>query len=405
MPGPVALTEAFGTIPGIAPTTAAVSNFFGGYAPEGNQLRAMAEQRHIKPDDLFGLLREFGGSIAGAVTFRALDEPKTYRPRYSEIDSRTLGRRLRQAVEQHDLGVQDDSRSMLPGFQPKLLLAQFGGNWYEPHGRAHSTHILKPRLVSRPHQIYNEYYAHELSRQMGLSTFASSIESVGQMTYLSIERFDRIVVGPKKVELVHQEDFAQAMGLDWKSESAKFQDPDAPKSKEHASAYRVAELAGSLRSNTEPVETWLRQLMFHLLIGDNDAHAKNVGLMHDESGAYLSQLYDAVPNLYQEGRVSWQLAMAVDGEFDHRKVTVDRIAKEARSWGVIAEQRIATIIEKSLADFESALSTVKVPKEVDIRLANSLRWNVERLRGGEEIGQPKTRRRMTLTKQPMRGRV
>jgi serine/threonine-protein kinase HipA len=35
---------------------------------------------------------------------------------------------------------------MLAGYQPKLLLARFGDQWYLPRGRAHSTHILKPSL-------------------------------------------------------------------------------------------------------------------------------------------------------------------------------------------------------------------------------------------------------------------
>lgn len=57
---------------------------------------------------------------------------------------------------------------MLPGFQPKLLLARFD----------------------------------------------SELISIGQTAFLAIERFDRVVDGTG-VSLIHQEDAAQALGLGW----------------------------------------------------------------------------------------------------------------------------------------------------------------------------------------------
>lgn len=76
----ILLSESFATISGRRPPVEAVSNFLGGYVPEGNHREAMATKRRIDKDDLFVLLREFGGSIAGAVTLRQSDEPKTHWP-------------------------------------------------------------------------------------------------------------------------------------------------------------------------------------------------------------------------------------------------------------------------------------------------------------------------------------
>ena len=76
----VLLSESFATLSGRRPPVEAVSNFLGGYVPEGNHREAMAAKRHVDKDDLFALLREFGGSIAGAVTLRRPDEPKAYKP-------------------------------------------------------------------------------------------------------------------------------------------------------------------------------------------------------------------------------------------------------------------------------------------------------------------------------------
>lgn len=58
---------------------------------------------------------------------------------------------------------------MLAGLQPKLLIARFDGNWYLPRGRAHSTHILRPRLPARPDGLAGEYYGHALAAELGLA--------------------------------------------------------------------------------------------------------------------------------------------------------------------------------------------------------------------------------------------
>jgi serine/threonine-protein kinase HipA len=279
-------------------------------------------------------------------------------PHHTAIDDTTAAQRLMQAVERHDLGLQDDSRSMLPGFQPKLLLTRFGSQWHEPHGRAHSTHILKPQLHSRPHQIYNEYYSHQLSRAMGLSQFYSEVISVGQTTFLCIERFDRVVDGTS-VSLVHQEDAAQALGLDWQNSEIKFQDSRWPTNPARPNVRKIAEITGSLPNALTETAQWLRQLIFHVLIGDNDAHAKNVGFVHKSSGTRLSELDDAVPNLYQSGRISWDMAMAINGDFDQRKMSAESIAREASSWSVLRPDTINGVIEATLREFADAQASVQ----------------------------------------------
>ncbi|MEY2849037.1 MAG: hypothetical protein RI885_1704 [Actinomycetota bacterium] len=386
--GAPTLTESFGVIPGRAPDIELASNFLGGYAPEGNQRIAMARKRGIDPDDLFAVLDSFGGSLAGAVTLRHPDEPASPAADYSRMSTRTLAARLRQSVEEHDLGARDDSRSMLPGFQPKLLVAQFDGGWFEPHGRAHSTHILKPRLQSRPELIFNEFYGHELARHVGLSRFHSSLQKAGATPYLSIERFDRHLLDGT-VALHHQEDLAQALGLDWRSADAKFQDPASPSRRGRPSARLIAELLGSMRGGGRAAEEWLRQLVFHVAIGDNDAHAKNVGLLHLAEGTRLAEVYDAVPNLFQSGRIDYSLAMAVDGIVDHRRISADSLEKEARAWGVIPRRSVSTIITGTLAGIEAALSAVAPHPSASKGMPERIAWTVRRLLAGDEISTPK----------------
>jgi serine/threonine-protein kinase HipA len=386
--GGVLLSEGFAALPGRRPPVAAVSNFLGGYVPEGNHRVQMAAKRHVDKADLFALLNEFGGSIAGAVTLRRQNEAATFKPVYEQLSERELESRLKQAITDSDQGIPDDSRSTLPGYQPKVLVAEVEGRWVFPHGRAHSTFILKPQVPARPTRLFDEHFSHILTRHLGLSRYRSEIHAAGRTIYLAIERFDRVLNGGK-VLLHHQEDLAQALGLDWRDTDVKFQEPDWPTDFRRASVHRIAELLGSIPGGDDAVEQWLRQLVFHVAIGNNDAHAKNVGLMHLPTGTQLSQVYDALPNLFQSGLVKWDLALAVDGVFDHRRISVERILAEARSWAVIADGRAGEIVAGTLKSLAEALDAVEPPEGISAGLVERLHWNVRRLLSGSEISEPK----------------
>ncbi|MFA4897238.1 type II toxin-antitoxin system HipA family toxin [Microbacterium sp.] len=381
----VRLAESFALRAGRRPDTDLVSRFLGGYLPEGAQRRALASKRAIEPNDLFAFLREFGSSIAGALTFwgQATTERE---PRYTPISPKLLRQELQRAIKEHDLGIRDDSRSMIAGFQPKLLVSRFGDSgWSLPHGGGHSTHILKPRLQSRPTRLVDEFYSHELARALGLATFASWLEGSGDGTYLAIERFDRRV-HDETVELVHQEDAAQALSLGWADDDLKFQDPERPRDPRRPSAYRIAELTATLRG-FEVVEQWVRQLLFRILIGDNDGHAKNVGILHLPGEDRLTDMYDAVPNLFQPERIQWNMALAIDGEFDRRRIDVERLQAEVASWRVLGASRVHDVIDDVLGSFRSALDDVSVPRGGSNGLREFFGRAVDRLRAGDEIGE------------------
>lgn len=384
----VLLTESFAVLPGKAAPVVEASNFLGGYVPEGNHRTTMARKRGIDPDDLFAFLREFGGSVAGAVTLSSSAATQTSASRYESLSDTDVARLLKQALRETDQAVPDDSRSALPGYQPKVLLAAIGGEWMAPHGSAHSTHILKPQLPARPERIFDEAYGYLLAHRLGFADYACEIRRAGPMEYLSIERFDRIVEDDQ-VSLVHQEDLAQAMALDWVNSDVKFQSPEWRTDDRRASAQRVAELLGTLPNGSVDIETWVRYLIFQVAVGNNDAHAKNFALMHTAEGTQLAQLYDVVPNLFQDGRITWDMALAIDGVFDHRKMSVERMSAEASSWGVVAAQRTEEIIAQTLAAVDAAAGEIEPPKGVSPGMPEQIQWNIDRLRKGLEISAPK----------------
>jgi serine/threonine-protein kinase HipA len=365
-----------------------VTGFLGGYLPESAQRAAMAAKRQVAPDDLFALLGEFGGSVAGAVTLRRPGEAAPTRADYEALTDRALDAKLRQALREGDQGIVEDSRSTLPGFQPKVLVADLGGGWAYPHGRAHSTHILKPQVPSRLARVFDEHYSHLLAERVGLARFKSEIRTAQRTVYLAIERFDRFVADGA-VGLVHQEDLAQVLGLDWRDANAKFQEPDWPTDPRRATARRIAEALGSIPGGDAAVEQWLRHLTYHVAIGNNDGHAKNVSLTHMADGSSVGDLYDAVPNLFQAGLISWNLALAIDGHFDHRRMSAERLLAEAASWGLLTQSRTEAVVRELLEALSEASSNLTPPPGVSAGMVEQVAWNISRLLAGSEISQPK----------------
>jgi serine/threonine-protein kinase HipA len=241
-------------------------------------------------------------------------------------------------------------------------------------------------LPGRPDGLAREYYGHALASELGLAHYRTELVGSGIRQYLVIERYDRVVHG-ETVMLTHQEDAAQALGLDWVDENAKFQNPDSPRDSHRPSAYRIAELLGSLQGEGRPVADFLRRLTFTVLLGDNDAHAKNVGILHLPGRSVLTDVYDAVPNLFQQDRINYNLALAIDRSFDHRCISAAHLIREAERWNVLGVGEAERIVTATLADFAKALDHVVVPQGVPAAAATQLAWNVERLQSGGEIGQ------------------
>jgi serine/threonine-protein kinase HipA len=154
-----------------------------------------------------------------------------------------------------------------------------------------------------------------------------------------------------------------------------------------SNAYRIAELLGSLQGDGHPVADFMRRLTFSVLLGDNDAHAKNLGILHLPGRSQLADVYDAVPNLFQEGRIDCNLALAIDGSFDHRRVSAAHLMREAESWNALRTGEAEKIVTTTLTDFAKALDLVSVPHGVPAAAAAQLAWNVERLQSGAEIGE------------------
>jgi hypothetical protein len=98
-------------------------------------------------------------------------------------------------------------------------------------------------------------------------------------------------------------------------------------------------------------------------------------------GWEIEQLTDDLTDLF---------ALAIDGSFDHRRVSTAHLIREGERWNALGAGEAGRIVAATLADFAKALDRVAVPPGVHASTAAQLAWNVERLQAGGEIGERPT---------------
>jgi serine/threonine-protein kinase HipA len=261
---------------------AACRPFFSNLLPESEWRQSLCRQLGIAVEDDFGLLEAIGGECAGAVSVRADADWKPSRGRYVPTTEQTLAKWTKNPAARPKIVASPGLRLSLAGAQDKLLVHLEGKKPFLCENGAPSTVLLKPDIHDALNAIHesalNELACMELARAAGLEVprtfwFASA---------LAIERFDRTREG-KAWRRLHQEDFAQILGLPalakyevtWKSCFEVVTEHTATPSKERLAL--------------------LDRLLFNLMLGNNDAHAKNFALLHERSGAVrLSPAYDLV---------------------------------------------------------------------------------------------------------------
>ena len=139
-----------------------------------------------------------------------------------------------------------------------------------------------------------------------------------------MSRFDPDTAESKDgLKRVHQEDFCQAMGT-------------LPECKyEHEGGPSFAQCVALLRKvSTKPakdVMALLDWLIFNFLIGNSDAHGKNISLLLLPQGPALAQFYDLLSTrIYTHYGLAGDMAMKIGDEVDPDKVT-------KKNWEALAE--------------------------------------------------------------------
>jgi serine/threonine-protein kinase HipA len=291
--------------------------FFEALLPEGAVREQIASQLKLAASDSYGLLAELGRDCAGALQIaeaKPISEPLMVQ----WLDDRELDA-LIEELPAHPLGmrVEDDRlRLSLAGVQHKAVLVRDGsGRFGKPLHGTPSSHILKPELPDSeyPGLASNEYFCMRLSARCGIPTAGVELVTAAGRPCLVVERFDRELLTLSHHRL-HQEDLCQALGLtpDFKYQRAGWRLPSyralAELLDEHSPWPGLDRLAGA------------QAAAFHFLVGNADAHAKNISLLYVRDGVRLAPLYDVVSTaVYPE--LSTELSLSIGDELDPDAIT------------------------------------------------------------------------------------
>jgi serine/threonine-protein kinase HipA len=335
---------------GARPHSRAVTAYLQGLLAEGNLREHLAFEASITPDDVFGMVSAYGRDTAGALVFLPPGAGPESRVGVLEpMTNADIAARLRAAGTYTPGRLESTS---LAGLQPKIVLQRTRDRWYRCLQGAPSTHIIK--LGTEPDAVLGDVIDTEaaciaLATLVGLSTISAEVTHFEGVRALVISRYDRIITADGQVRRVHQEDTAQALGLDTRDMNRKFQ-----RGKNLPSLKAIAAV---LRNSGQEPDPLLALTAFNLAIGNSDAHAKNISLLRPQDGSCsLAPAYDVAMHAHHRtfGNV---FAMDVNGRRVMTTLTGADLLAEARAWP-LPERRARRVVHETLAALESAIQDI-----------------------------------------------
>jgi serine/threonine-protein kinase HipA len=353
----------------------AVQAFFGGILPEEGQRTAIARALGVSADNEFRLLEYLGGEVAGALTLLPEGEtpasPSDAAPKLLNDDA--LVQLLDHLPLRPMLAGEDGLRLSLAGAQSKLPVLVIDGQIALPAPGQPTSHILKPPISRFEGTTENEYFCMSLASAIGLDVAPVEMRVVADRSFLLLARYDRAIGAGGIVTRLHQEDFAQALGVPSHRKYASEGGPSFPDC-----------FALLRRAATRPAREILKLLdaaIFNLIIGNADAHAKNFSLLHSVGNASgpgggaitLAPLYDLLstvvyPNLHVK------LAMKIGGKAvleDIKPRHWERFAADAQLSAPFVRARVGQLCNAVIAAIDGEVAKA-LPSNADFEEVKAL---------------------------------
>ena len=325
-------------------TSGAIRRFIENLLPEGRALDVASVYSNITKNNIFGLIRFLGRDTAGALTFLPFgQEPQALAPQRREVTLKELQQRIDSRNEVPFTVWDGKVRMSVAGFQDKLLVLLDDETIFLADGTLASTHILKPEPTNSamPFMVANEHFCMKLASRISQRRYGQDHAARVQILrvpspVLLIQRFDRQRVADT-VQRIHIIDAAQALDM---PVSAKYErnfgnGQDVKHIRDGMSFARLM----SLRQHLEQPALGMQRLVFWavttLLLGNSDAHGKNISFYVRKSGLRVAELYDLVSVVqYDAHRFEHDLAMAFGDAFALSEIRAFALADFCQVTGI-----------------------------------------------------------------------
>ena len=261
--------------------------YFSGLLPDEGARHRLAAALGVSAANAFGLLEIIGGDCAGALSLHPADTAPFAATRgdVDWLDDARLGQIVARLRERPLLGGEDGIRLSLAGAQDKLAVCADDHRIGLPRDGLPTTHILKPSIMTLDGSVENELFCLRLAKRIGLTVVQADLRPAGGAPALLVRRYDR-QTGKGTVLRLHQEDFCQALGV---PPEIKYEAEGGPGvTQSLALVDRVC-----ARPAADRLE-FIRRLIFHCLVGNADAHAKNHALLYRNVAPDLAPVYDVL---------------------------------------------------------------------------------------------------------------
>jgi serine/threonine-protein kinase HipA len=332
--------------------SAVVRRFFENLLPEGQALEDAARANRVAKGNLPALLIVLGRETAGALRLVLSDSLSRDEANKRLLPRAELANRI--SLRPHEpFSVWDGKvRLSIAGFQDKLAIYMEADDegkacdWFLVEGPdLASTHILKPEPINPQLAglTSNEFFCMKLAASAGLDTADVALHSLPEPV-LCITRFDRVRQGVA-VRRRHIIDGCQLLDL---SSSYKYERPygDNPDVRDVRDGASLVRLFAAIKTSPQPAKAklqLLRWLIFQVLLGNADAHAKNLSFYMTGSGPVQAPAYDLICSALYPTQVSQNFAMAVGDAF-----TLDELSAYEWAQFCVSTDTNATQVRKEI---------------------------------------------------------
>lgn len=265
---------------------ATVRTFFENLLPEGEALDDIMSAIHLRGASSFEVLGRLGAELPGVLSLLPEAARPDGRQEYRSLPFDVLSARLADRGRVPLLVSNVNATMSLAGAQDKIGLRfdKKTKRLSDSVGHSPTTHILKPdtRQIRYQPSAINEYACMKLARALKLPVPEVWLLRVPEPCYV-VERYDRRMAAGNIVGL-HQIDGCQLLGHGpgWKYQRLGGL----------VSIPKLVDALRALRVRGSDLLQLQRWVMFNYLIGNADAHAKNLSVLIDEKGFQLAPFYD-----------------------------------------------------------------------------------------------------------------
>ncbi len=358
-------------------------------------LTDIMDREGLSRDDIAGLLFHIGKDCAGALSVLPMGAPPVkvpgdYDHDYTAIRPERLEAIVASLHKRRRLPEGTEDPSPLAGVQSKIALTLLpDGRLAEPNPGtgAPTTHILKVPDQEHLQDALLEAEAMSLSQKLGFETADVVAMPIAGIETLLVTRFDRGLDSEGRIVRIHQEDFAQALGL---PASLKYERRGA-----EGRRFDVAGIRKVLEATDDPAgekDRFIRATLFDLLIGNTDGHAKNFALLFERGQSVrLAPRYDILPTRLDDSLTD-EFAFRIGSAQRLGEIAIQDVDAFLRDMGIDSAPAQRRLRVRYTDEIASALAAHldELSKRGMKRFADLIATNIRTLLGNLEVDVPET---------------